>query len=733
MGRLRVKTAVWIVFAAFCAVASKAQLFVPSGVRFSTGPGATTRTFLAANSGFELTLDQPPQVPANPSEVTINATMSKATGDARKPLWTRTVKGWGVQYIGARDVYVSDAGDFFLMWHTNGREVLLCREGQTISLAGGTFDTNGLFVSSPEDIVAVDDLDGQKIVRIWDRDKNTWHVYRASDGEKVDVARSPEVIAKFNEATRAEILDRIFAARREALRRKVSQKAAPLAKIAAAAMGQNTNVVVSEIDYEFLTLLRNPDDRKWIEQLMDDDHLPFFGGFYESGDETEYSQADIVWARADWLLAIWDQKAKRGMIDRSQSRWLAEAEAQRFNLGKIFGRIIFPTPVNLYTPSYSPRAGATNPLVRVRLIPIDKATAHAEQIQRAIWKSPERTEDLFDEVTFSFATVRPGQYQLKVVWDKRWPFGDFENAGPGDYESALSPPIEVTAGGVVSNVVLFCTNRVAGGEAYYKADDVLRRKWKETGEVSQFTFVPDNDGRQDLFWRKAKFWTVATNATANTNFARVESIGTATYGALHGTDIPRPDSLDVLLERKPGGSTLKFDGASDLMIFDEHGCGFRQAFYFERKKSIRYTFFQFPRSATTWRLVGYSQPYDRKASENHVIFDYTLTNLTWNARRELIAKDLPFEIDLGQVKMKVTSVSHDSLEPHIEAKFYEHDQPTMDWFVREAFAGDAEGNLINPLEICREETAFRVTGYAGRADKTLKMPFEFVVPREGFK
>jgi hypothetical protein len=409
MGRLRVKTAVWIVFAAFCAVASKAQLFVPSGVRFSTGPGVTTRTFLAANGAFELMLDQPPQATANPSEITINATMSKVTGDARKLLWTRTVKGWGVQYIQPRDVYVSGTGDFFLMWHTSGRDVLLCREGQTISLPCGTFDMSGLFVSTPEDIVAVDDLDGQKVVRIW--------------------------------------------------------------------------------------------------------------------------------------------------------------------------------------------------------------------------------------------------------------------------------------------------------------------------------FAPDHEGRQDLFWRKAKFWILRTNGVANTNFARLESIGTATYGALRGSDIPRPDSLDVLLERKPWGSTQKFDGASDLMIFDEHGCGFRQAFYFERKKSIRYTFFQFPRSAKTWRLVGYSQPYDRKAPEENVIFDYTLTNLVRSVRRELIAMGLPAEIDLGRVRMKLMSVSQDSSEPHIEAKFYEHDQPAMDWFVREAFAADPDGNLINPLEMCRDEKSFRVTGYAGGADTDVRAPFEFVVPR----
>jgi hypothetical protein len=34
----------------------------------------------------------------------------------------------------------------------------------------------------------------------------------------------------------------------------------------------------------------------------------------------------------------------------------------------------------------------------------------------------------------------------------------------------------VTAGANVTNL-LFCTNRVAGGEAYYRADEILERQW----------------------------------------------------------------------------------------------------------------------------------------------------------------------------------------------------------------------------------------------------------------
>jgi hypothetical protein len=354
-----------------------------------------------------------------------------------------------------------------------------------------------------------------------------------------------------------------------------------------------------------------------------------------------------------------------------------------------------------------------------------KTRDRADDIEHHLFGAADRNDDLIDESTFAFTTVRPGRYQVKAIWDKRAPFSDETNAGPGDYESALSKPIEVTAGGVISNIVLYCTNRVAGGEAYYNSDDALLRKSKETGEVSQFSFVPDKEGRQDLFWRKAKYWIVATNTVASTNFAQLEAIGTTTYGTAPGSDIPHPDCLDLLLVRP----SKNVHAPTDVMIFDEHGCVYRNQFNFERKQSIRYTFFQFPRSSKMWRIVGYSAPYYNNTPKYYEVFNYTVTNLVQTAAAELAPKDMPIQIDLGQVKMTVSNVSQDYLEPHIEAKFYEGGQPLMDWFVREAYACDADGNLINPREMCREQKSFRVIGRAGRNEPRITVPFEFVVPR----
>jgi hypothetical protein len=81
------------------------------------------------------------------------------------------------------------------------------------------------------------------------------------------------------------------------------------------------------------------------------------------------------------------------------------------------------------------------------------------------------------KVPFFFGTVLPGKYQLKTIWDKRRPFTDTDKPGPGDYESLLSAPFEVTAGQTISNLIAFCTNRVeTSGTANYYAVDELKVK-----------------------------------------------------------------------------------------------------------------------------------------------------------------------------------------------------------------------------------------------------------------
>jgi hypothetical protein len=696
----------------------------------------SVRTFNSRNGVYELTLEQAgPTTPPFSYEVPLVATVSKLEGNSRTTMWSTNCVAGQVQFLQASDVFVSDAGDFFLTIHGSHGGTTLFRKEKMVEFRGGAFVVDGFFISFPEDIVAVDNVDGQKVVRIWNRDKNSWAAYRTSEGEMVNVSQRPELIARWNEATRQEIRDRIFAAKREALRRKVARKAAPIAKMAGAVMSQSTNAVVHEIDYEFLALLRNPDDRKFVEDLLvsDDEEMRDRFGFWGTGGESaDYVQTDVMRARADWLLGVWDRKVSKGMAPRTNGS--IEDGLPRFTLGKVMGRVHFAQPINLHLSQ--PPAGPmplVGPTLHFRLIPeggVKTSVSESERIDHPLWSGQREDDDFIDDTSFAFTTVRPGIYRVKAIWDKRAPYNNTEAAGPGDYEAATSKPFQVVAGTTVSNIVLYCTNRIAGGEAYYAADDLATHKWKVTGEVSRYTFTPDTDGRKDLFWRAAAYWIVATNKSPATNFAQLQSIGTTTFGAMRGTDIPRPERLVFFFQRNPHHDGKIFDGPEELRIVDEHGCGYQQMFYHENKRSIRYVFFQFPRSAKTWRIVGYSKAFDRKNPDQNIVLDYTITNLVQTPRRELLAKELPIEADLGAVKMKLLNVSQDYLSPNIEAKFYEAGQPSMDWFIREAIVSDEDGNFINPRDICREQKSFRIIGRAGRNQPNITVPFDVAAPRE---
>ena len=103
-------------------------------------------------------------------------------------------------------------------------------------------------------------------------------------------------------------------------------------------------------------------------------------------------------------------------------------------------------------------------------------SAREERIAASIGFERAHDRRFVYDARFAFTTVLPGKYHLKAIWDKRAPHSDTNSAGPGDYETFVSPQIIVKAGATVTNL-LFCTNRIAGGEAYYRADELFAEKW----------------------------------------------------------------------------------------------------------------------------------------------------------------------------------------------------------------------------------------------------------------
>jgi hypothetical protein len=79
--------------------------------------------------------------------------------------------------------------------------------------------------------------------------------------------------------------------------------------------------------------------------------------------------------------------------------------------------------------------------------------------------------------------------------------------------------------------------------------------------------------------------------------------------------------------------------------------------------------------------------------------------------------------------MRVKAITGHYIEPTIEAEFFEKGQPAKNWRIREAFTSDADGNLINPLEICRAQKTMTILGRVANSDSATSIPFELTIDR----
>jgi hypothetical protein len=421
------------------------------------------------NKKFRVVIESVPNMGAD-----LQASMVKVEGDAPVTQWVTRISSVRRRFP-ARNAFVSDNGEFFVRATSPMGEIILFRKSdQTIIVPEDPRFGPRLFALESR-MPAVDNLRGEEVLRLWDPDKHRWSAYRTKDGAKLHPSREDNL--RWNEATRLEILEKLHVAKRRELQEKAMEIARPLARVAGPI---STNVPApTENDYLFLTTVRNPDDRKWFEELLEKNApLPSYAmRFISAYDRLPYcfELSDPCRVQADWLLGVFDEK----FPPVQTPDWFFDANPavlpQRYALGKVTGTIRLPLPM----PVYQNSTQAT--LLHIRLIRTEDAgkktpTADEERIFGRVgyWRARDRREVY--NVRFAFTTVLPGAYRLKAIWDKRFPQSDTNNAGPGDYETTLTAPFTVTAGATITNL-LYCTNRIAGGEAYYAADEILERQW----------------------------------------------------------------------------------------------------------------------------------------------------------------------------------------------------------------------------------------------------------------
>jgi hypothetical protein len=484
-----------------------AQELLLAGSRRGAPGNPLVQTFLSANKQYRLTLDQfnGPVGVAVPTD--LMATVAKMSGTNSEIIWSRKIKARPVQFIMDFDLAISDDGQFFAVTGQSGRSLLICPKeagpweftsSADISrqmIPKSIFDTTEIFGTGkrdlppsfpqesyfrswPEILFRLDKVDGENVVAFWWRDENLWEASRASDGKKVPFKK--ELQDRWNAETRREIVETL----EKALNAKALKK---MGKLPKAFESIATNLVpevkfgeIRETQYEFLALLRNPEDRKWIEALfeqkVEENPRRYYRSFFHQRRESDSFCESIDEGRVlgDWFLAVWD-----GKIKKKQQFMRNSFEAQispLYFLGRVEGTVHLSTP-------FHPRRGIQTGPIRLQLLPTDNSKMRETADYRGGIYLATRSGGLPEQrppvtqIQFSFGTVLPGKYQLKVIWDKRRPFTDEQKPGPGDYESALSKPFDVAAGQTISNLVLHCTNRASlpGAENYYAADDLKAR------------------------------------------------------------------------------------------------------------------------------------------------------------------------------------------------------------------------------------------------------------------
>ena len=392
------------------------------------------------------------------------ASMVRIEGGSESLHWTTKIPYFRPPMGFAPPIFVSDRGDFFV--RASGlNEVTLFRKGPQTNIVTKTSRFQPFVYSQ---FPAVENVRGEEVLRLWNSSHSRWDAFKVADGSEYHAA--PEEIARWNEATRLEIIEKLEAARLQELRRKAARTWSPLRRLPG--FGPTNVVRPTVVDYAFLAMVRKAEDRKWVEELARNKTGRILGGIFsvvraEWHDGYYFEETDYQRAQGDWLLGYWDQKVSDPM-----QHWQAAGDAQRFVLGRVHGLVQLPMPM----PIYQNATQATR--LHIRLIP-EKAEKEIkeERIAAEIGVKRATSRKKVYDVRFAFTTVLPGTYRLKAVWNKRGPLSNTNSAGPGDYESAMTAPFVVEAGKVFTNAFLNCTNRVAGGETYYSADAALAAWW----------------------------------------------------------------------------------------------------------------------------------------------------------------------------------------------------------------------------------------------------------------
>jgi hypothetical protein len=310
----------------------------------------------------------------------------------------------------------------------------------------------------------------------------------------------------------------------------------------------------------------------------------------------------------------------------------------------------------------------------------------------------------FDSFDYSFATITPGEYRLKAVWDRRPPFADANSAAstaipaPGDYESAESEPFTIAANATLAGPELFCTNRVGQADTYYAADEA----WKKLnpspkgGSLFMARGYPFGPFQYRDPPNDAHRWIVKTQAVAkNIEFRKAEVIQVLPIGA--------PLERDELI------ITFAVHDLSDLAlrklvpeIRDEHECAFEATLFVPAPRAgpgeMTVRAGVFPRKKEFTLAL-------RSTTDNKVVSSFSIKNGGTSQNATWRARPLPLARSIAGRNIRLTELSRSS-----GAKFQLLDKgEAADWTPESVIYQDREGNRsFEADDFCRKDREIKI-------------------------
>jgi hypothetical protein len=230
------------------------------------------------------------------------------------------------------------------------------------------------------------------------------------------------------------------------------------------------NYINKQLACLFFLNIKRREDRALIEKLLADEYFvtnPMWND-EESTADSILEKVGIRTSSRAKLEYFFAESGMREVADKALSEWDGKVQEADFSwswgrgyvyycLGEVSVKVILPAkPKKLQN-------------LWVYLVP--------ESVERAEWHKKRPIHYLFADfdgwdvnykigrtVACVFGGVTPGKYWVKVVWDRKKPFynedDEFYRPEKGDYESVVSPVIEVKAGQTVDVGKIKCNKKV---------------------------------------------------------------------------------------------------------------------------------------------------------------------------------------------------------------------------------------------------------------------------------